>query len=272
MDMEGKVQRRGAFGQFLDVAGWRVNVNFVMEEIHFQGVHELLGTGFVTLTFENFIEPGELGQVLAVDSSVLLVQPVGRDAVLGLPVHLLRADLDLDALRVRAYDGGVQALVAVGLGHGDVVLEAALYGFPLLVHKTEHGVAVLHVLDDDAEGHDVVHLVQGEGLCEHLFVDAVLVFDAAVHLTSQSVGRQEILKHGDGLFDELLLDDLVILQPLGDLAVHVRPQILEAQILEITHDVVEAEAVGQGSIDVHGLLGDALLLVRLLEVQRAHVV
>ena len=56
-------------------------------------------------------------------------------AVLGDLVHAARADLDLDDLVLGlAQHGGMERLVAVGLGKGDVVLDA------------RHGLAVLEVL------------------------------------------------------------------------------------------------------------------------------
>ena len=235
-------------------------------------MHEFLGIRFLALALEDFVEPGELGQVLAVDAAVFLVEPVGGNAVLGLPVHLLGADLHLDPLAVRANDRSVQALVAIGLGHGDVVLETAVHGLPLLVHKTEHRIAVLDVLDDDPEGHDVVHFVKGQGLGQHLLVDAVLVLDAAVDLATNAVAGQEVLEHGDHVLDDALFHHLMVFQPVDDHVVDVRAQILEAQVFQAAHDDIEAQPVGQGRVDVHGLLGYALLLVGLLEVQGAHVV
>ncbi len=64
-----------------------------------------------------------------------LVQPVRRDPVLRGLVHRVGADLDLDDLSLVPHHGGVQALVAVGLRHGDVVLEPPLDGHPELVHE-----------------------------------------------------------------------------------------------------------------------------------------
>ena len=49
MDEEGEVQRRRTFGEFLYVARGREDIDFVLEEIHAQGVHEFLGVGFLPL-------------------------------------------------------------------------------------------------------------------------------------------------------------------------------------------------------------------------------
>ena len=272
MHVEGKVQGRCPFRQLLDIACRRIHVDLVLEEVHLEGMHELLGVSFLPLALKNFVEPGELGQVLAVDAPVLLVEPVCGDAVLGLPVHFLGADLDFDALAVRPYNGGVQALVAVGLGHGNIVLEPAMHRLPLLVHKAQGCVAVLELLDYDAEGHDVVHFVQGQGLGLHLLVDAVLVLDAPVDLALYAGTGKEFLEHGHHFFNDALFHHLVGIKPVVNQVVDIGAQVLEAHVLKTAHDDIEAQAVGQGRIDVHGFLGYALLLVGLLEIQGGHVV
>ena len=164
VDQKGEIQRRSPLGQLLDVPGRGVDIDLVLEEVHFQRVHEFARIRLVALAFKNFPQPGELLQILAVDPALFLVQPVRGHAVLGLAVHVLGADLNFDALALGPDDSGVQALVAVGLGHGNIVFEAPVHGPPLRVHQTEHRVAILNVLDQHAEGHDVVHFIQGQGL------------------------------------------------------------------------------------------------------------
>ena len=64
------------------------------------------------------------------------------DAVLGLLVHLVGADLDLDGAAARADDGRVQRLVEVELRRRDVVLESTRERIPARVDGPEDGVAV----------------------------------------------------------------------------------------------------------------------------------
>ena len=73
-----------------------------------------------------------------------LVPPVRGDAVLGDAVHLAGADLDLDALAVRADHRRVQRLVHVRLRQRDVVLEAPGHRLPVRVHDAERLVALAH--------------------------------------------------------------------------------------------------------------------------------
>ena len=190
MDHESEVQRCGPFGQFLHVAGGRVDVNLVLEEIHLQGVHKLAGVALFTLALKNFAQPGKLLQIFAVDAAFFFIQPVGGHAVFGLTVHIFSPNLDFNTFSVGANDRGVQALVAIGFGHGDIVFEASVHGPPLRMHQPQHGVTVPDVLDQHAKSHNVVHFVQGQRLGLHFFVNAVLVLDAAVDLPNDIVGGQ----------------------------------------------------------------------------------
>ncbi len=108
-------------------------------------------------------------------------------AVLGLSVHVFGAYLNFNTLTFWPNNRGVQALVAVGFGHGNIVFKAPVHWSPLRMHKPKCRVAVLDILDQHAKGHDVVHFVQTHGLGLHLFIDAVLVLDAPVNLPFNAV-------------------------------------------------------------------------------------
>ena len=273
MDEEGEVQRRRALGELLHVPGGREDVDFILKEIHAQRVHELLGVGFLPLPVDDFAEPFEFRGVLDAHRVVaLLVHPVRGHAVLGQTVHLLRADLDFNPFAFGADDRGVQALVAVGLGHGDIVFETPRHGLPLGMDEAEHRIAVAHILDDDAESQNIVHIVEREVLLGHLLVDAVDMLDAAPDRAFDLVGAEDALQLCDDFGDELALDHLIAFQPVGNLGVDVRVQVFEAQPFEFQLEPVQAKAVGEGHVDVHRLLRDALALVGLLEIERPHIV
>ncbi len=75
---------------------------------------------------------------------------------------------------------GVEGLVHVGLWNGDVVLEPPVDRFPHGMNVPQDLVAFLDGFNDDPEGEDIVDLVRGEVLVQHLFVDAVEVLDASL--------------------------------------------------------------------------------------------
>src|SRR3546814_11304730 len=82
----------------------------------------------------------------------LLVLPVRGDAVFGHLVHLARADLDLDALALRADDARMQRAVAVRPGRRDVVLEPAWHDPVGGLSDPAAGVALFPRHEDNADG------------------------------------------------------------------------------------------------------------------------
>src|SRR3546814_10043378 len=79
-------------------------------------------------------------------------------------MHVVRADLHLDAMPLRSDDGGVQRAVAVGLGGRDVVLETPRHHRIATVQQAERVVAVAQRADNHTEGHDVGKLFKGDVL------------------------------------------------------------------------------------------------------------
>ncbi len=195
-----------------------------------------------------------------------------RDAVLGGAVHLVRADLDFQGLAVRADHRRVQRLVYAEARLGDVVLEPAGHRLPQRVHDAHGGVAVTHVVDEDADADQVVDVVEVAAADDHLLVDRVVVLGAALDL-GVDAGLFEV---GGQLAGDLLqvrvarrraggdeADDLVVLLGLQD---------GERQVLELPLDRGHAEPVRERRQDLEGLAGLLRLLLGRQEAHGAHVV
>jgi hypothetical protein len=129
VDGVGEVHRRGAARQRQDLALGREHVDRVGEQVDLDVLPGTRRVAGLVLDVEQRLQPlaprrwaswhavlGRLGR--------RLVEPVRGDAGLGHRVHGLGADLELHRRAQRAHQRGVQRLVAVGLGDGDVVLEA----------------------------------------------------------------------------------------------------------------------------------------------------
>ena len=198
---------------------------------------------------------------------------MGGHAVLGDGVHVVGADLDLEGDARLTDDGGVQALVHVGLGGGDIVLEPAQDGLVEVVDDPQHVVAVRHRVHQHPEGEEVVDLVHGLVLGVHLPVDAVGVLHPAVD-------RGVANAHLHQPLGDLGLDgahELVVLPALGgqlvhDLVVGHRVQVLQRQVLQLPLHLLHPQPVGDGGVDLHGLEGLFLLLGRGLVLHGPHVV
>ncbi len=197
---------------------------------------------------------------------------MGRDAELGRAVHLVGADLHLDAAVAGPDDRRVERLVHVGLGQGDVVLEAPGDGRPLRVHDAEGRVAVGHVLHEHAEGDEVLHLLEVAAGLLHLAPDGVDVLDAALDVDGEAA-LDEHLAQALGDVVDVAVAVLGLLAHLArQLRVGVGVQVLEAQVLQLGLEPVDAEAAGERRVDLEGLARDALLRLELHVLEGAHVV
>ncbi len=197
---------------------------------------------------------------------------MGGDAVLGPVVHLRGADLDLDRLAVQPDHRGVQRLVHVELGRVDVVLEAPVHRSPDGVDGTQRRPAVLLGLDDHADGHEVVDVVELLAPHDHLLVDGPQVLGAP-----GDVGHHAHVLHALAHVHEHPLEILLPLRGpsrhhLLDLGVALRVQRGEREVLQLPAHLLHPEAVCQRRVDVEGLLGGAALLPLGHDGERAHVV
>ncbi len=166
----------------------------------------------------------------------------------------------------------MEALVHVGLGGGDIVLEPAGHRVEQVVNVTQHVVAVGDGVHDDPEGVDVVKLVDGLALSLHLPVDGVYMLDPAIGLVGNAHGGKPL---GDlvlnGAHEHLVLL-LVGVQIVHDLVVGIGHQVLQGDVLQLPLDLLHTKPVRQRRVDVHGLLAFLQLLLRGLVLHGAHVV
>ncbi len=116
-----------------------VQVPFGGEDEHLIGKHlhlcvfqEIFRAGSIVQDFQQFAQPAILftlrqsqfliGQPLG---SGFLIAPVSSHPQFGNVVHILGANLDLNAAVFRPDNAGMDGAIAVGLGQGDIVLEPA---------------------------------------------------------------------------------------------------------------------------------------------------
>ena len=187
-------------------------------------------------------------------------------------VHRVGPDLDLERLAVERDDRGVERLVEVVLGDRDVVVELARDRAPDRVDDAERRVAVADLVDEEADGVDVVDLAELRALALHLLPDAVDVLRAALQV-GLDAGRLELgLELGDGPVDVRLAALAPRVEQLGQLAEALGLEHLEGEVLELPLHLPDPEPLGQRRVDLHRLAGDAVLLLGRQAVQRAHVV
>jgi len=186
-------------------------------------------------------------------------------------VHFLGADLHFHRRAKRAEQGGVQGLVAIRLGNGDVILELAWNGFVQRVQGAEREVAVARAFNHDAKAVNVEDFGKCQVLFLHLAVDAVQVLFAAAYLRRNLAFEQLGFDRGLDLVDDFLAVAAGGFHRFLDHFVTVWVQMHEGDVFELLVDLVEPETVGDGGVDVQRFLGDAADFLRLHGIQRAHV-
>ena len=154
MDAVGKIQGRSSPLHGNDVALGGEQKHFLGEQIRFQAVDEFVAVPGFTLPVQNLAQPVQLIVQAPVLLAALLVAPMSCDAVFRHPVHFPGADLDFkgEGNLPPAHHRGMQRLVHVGLGHGNIILEPARYLVPKRMGDAQHGVALRNGVHDHADG------------------------------------------------------------------------------------------------------------------------
>jgi hypothetical protein len=202
----------------------------------------------------------------------ILVDPVGGHAVFGEPVLDLGAYLNFDGNALRADDGGVQRLVAVGLGQREIILELAGHRFEGGVQRADGEVAALFVGHDDAKAEEVEHLLEAQVLAAHFLVDGVEVLAPAADLGFHPPDDELAFDERADLVEEFVARPERGFDGVGEHGVSPGMAVLEGEILEFAIEGVEPEPVGDGGVDLERFLRDAAALGRGDGAQRAHVV
>ena len=184
VDGIGKVDDSGAQGQVDHVPFGGEDEDLLGDQVALNGVDQVCDVLALRLVLQHLANPGQTviqgGVVCIPGRHAQLIFPMGRDAVLCRVVHLPGADLHLEGHAGLCDDGGVQRLVHVGLGHGDVVLKPARQGLEHIVDNAQHIVAVLNGIHDDPHGKYIVDFLKGLSLDKHFAVDAVNALDPAL--------------------------------------------------------------------------------------------
>ena len=203
---------------------------------------------------------------------------MGGKALFGHVVHAFATDLYFDPLAVVAHQGDVKRLITVGFRVAYPVAQSVGVGLVYLGNSYIDVETVIQFFfqilgrEDDADGQDVVDFFEGNMLGLHLVPDGVNGLDTCqnmvlhAHFVQLGTDRsREVLENlvaFGGCGFQLLLDDFIFL----------RMFIFEAEVFQFGLDLVEAQAVGQWGINVHGFTGNFVLLAGKHGAEGAHVV
>src|SRR5262249_48678211 len=115
----GKIHGSGAARENDDAAFGREGVNLFRVEVHAQGGEKFAGFLHLLDPLNQLAHPDDALVVGVGDVGAVFIFPVSGDALFGDAVHFLSANLNFEGL-AGVDDGGVERLVEVGAGHGDV--------------------------------------------------------------------------------------------------------------------------------------------------------
>ena len=210
-----KIHGRRAARQRQDFSLGREGVDFLGIQVHLERGHELRRLLHFLDPFDQLAHPQNalivgVGNILAV-----LVAPVRGHALFGDAVHFLRADLHFKRLPCMDHRG-VQRLIQVGPGHGDVILEPAGHRTPHLVDHAQSRIAVADRVGNDAHGQQIVNLIDRAVLPQALLMNGIEALHAAVDLGGDSILVEplanRVLQLREKYFEFLALRDDRILQ------------------------------------------------------------
>ncbi len=262
----------GALGQPLHVALRSEDEDLVLVEIDLQELQELFRAVGVLLQLQQLAEPAQV-LVELVRGAVPLVHPVGRDTVLGCAVHVLGPDLDFEQLPAGTEDGGMERLVGVRFGAGDVVLDPLLDRGPVVMDNAEHVITIGHRAHDDPHRHEIVNLVERLAPLPHFLEDGPKVLRPSGDLEPLDAGLPELVIQRDLELEDGLLPGRALGRHLhGQIPVLLGLEKLEGQVFQLGLDAGHAEAVRQRRVDLPGFQRDSGAPLRREMLQGPHVV
>ena len=269
----GKVQGRSAARQVDNIALGGENEHLLAEQIGLQTVDKFMAVTGFALPVEDLTQPVELlikGFVVA----AFFVAPMRGDTVFRQMVHLAGANLNFkgEGHAAAANHGGVQRLIHVVFRYGNIILEAAGHLRPQRVANAQHAVAFGDGIDDHADSDQIVNLVEGLVLDDHLAVDGIQVLGAADDL--------EFHAHFGQLLRKLLNYELDIILALGTLDADLARNVLiafgidiaQGEIFQLRLDFIHAQTMRQRGVNIQRFTGDGHLTVGRFEFKRAHIV
>ena len=188
MHRVGEIHRRGASGEFDNTPFRGENVNLIREQIGFDALDKFKRAACALLQLQQALHPA-LGADLcggAAFAAVLFIGPVRRNPHFCHLVHVFGTNLYFNRDAVRADHRGVQRLIAVRLGNGDVIFHPARTRLVKAMHLAKHAVAGVRIMHNHAEGVDIHNRVKTLLFQHHFAVDGVQMLLATADATGDS--------------------------------------------------------------------------------------
>src|SRR5215831_177253 len=195
------------------------------------------------MPFDKLMEPAKGLAVPFSHSSLFLIFPMRGDTVLRNTMHVFRPDLKFDVFTLRTYHCRMERLVEIRFWNCNIVLKPSRHRAPERMDDSEEGVAIHLRVRHDAQGGQIVDLLKCNRLLVHLLVDPVEVLRPAIDLPRQSVLSHGLVHELDDLLDILLSIFISFSDSHTEGFVHIRLQMLHAQIFQLILDPSNSKPV-----------------------------
>ena len=277
MNGVGKVDDVGAHRQVDNIALRGEDENFFRRKVRFNGADKIgnVAAGLV-LVVEHVADPlqtlVERIVLLVAARHAELILPVCGDTVLRRVVHFPCTDLHFERNSLLADNRCVQRLVHIRLRGGDIILKSVRDRGVHIVDDAEHVVAINDAVYDDAQCKNIVDLLEGLALQEHLLIDAVDGLYTAREIHTRNRRLDAVADNIHRVVDEFAALRADRLKVLFDLFICDRVEITEGNILHILLYVAHTEAVRDRCIHFETLECLISLLLRCDKLERCEIV
>ena len=201
-----------------------------------------------------------------------LVQPVRCHAGFRNHMHLVRAHLEFDVDARWPHQRGVQRLVAVEFGNGDVILELAWDRLVHLVQNAECRITVRDGGHDDAKAVDVRHLGKAQVLEVHFLVNRIQRLFAPRQANFHADAIEGCVYLGLYLLHQIPPPVARLVDRLREGGVAPGVQMPKRKVLQLAVGLVQPQAVSNRRVDFKRFGGNAPPLAAGHVRQCAHVV
>src|SRR5690242_11312953 len=163
----------------------------------------------------------------------LLITPVGGDAIFGVLVHLVRANLDFERLAFFEDHRRMQRLIEVILWCSDVIIELARDWTPCLMNYPQHLIAGVNIIDQNADGTNIVNLLERDAFALHLAPDAVDMLGTPADLRIDPMVRQKAAQLLKNLVHVEFAVRAALIDETRNHLVAIRLQIAEGEVFKL---------------------------------------
>src|SRR6266516_5553050 len=255
------IQWCGAALQIFHLTLWRKNEDLLLEDIALDSLDKLVRALWqFTLPVAQLLNPGDHLTVRASRFAASFEVPVAGDTEIRRALHVMCANLNLSQPVVQAKHCCMQRLVAVQLWRGDKIFDPSILGPPQCVDMSQRQVAVVVIIQHDAERDKIVNLADISPALLQFAVDTRQVLLPGLNLRVDTRPLHFLLQRATYFINiGLPFAPLLFYSPCKP-GILIWFQVREGQVFQFRLHQRHTQAPGQRSVYLHGLTGLILLL------------